>query len=191
MIEQFPEAYFESEFYKDWVEEKLTLFPEYFWTVPASPSEKYHKKNGNTISLVDHTRQVLQVANELSKSFGLSESEKDICNAAIVIHDSFKCGKPKNLVYYKHNGNPKSTEFHPYIVRHMLKSNKRHALVDEHTIFLIVEGHMGIWSAVSQSYPFTDKEKDNNKSLSRIEQLIVFVHTCDMIASRECIEVKL
>ena len=53
-------SYIKDESKKRAIEYLIKLLPEYFFTIPASSSGKYHPKFANTVSgLVKHTKAVL------------------------------------------------------------------------------------------------------------------------------------
>ena len=188
----FPESKFYDDDYIDWVNACLDLVPNYFWSVPASPSLKNHKEDGKTVSLVDHVRKVIVVFKELYHTFMITETEYDICMSAIILHDCFKCGESDEHVILNKQNIPRSHNFHPNYVRQKLQSVENIG-VDTNKVFTLIEGHMGIWSPVPFCYPF---QKSNmyhvdKKTLSRLEQLIILVHICDMVASRNYIKVYL
>lgn len=70
--------------------------PEYFFTVPASSSGKYHpyfaREEGG---LVKHTRCVVFYAMCNSESFDFTQNEKDLLIIAAIAHDIKKQGTPK------------------------------------------------------------------------------------------------
>ena len=87
---------------KEWVLKyfKETV-PEYFWDVPASTSGKYHPSQAVTAhGLIKHTLMAFYNLLDIMKleyahkSWGIGERERSELLAAILVHDTFKCGKP-------------------------------------------------------------------------------------------------
>ena len=75
--------------------------PEYFWDVPASTSGKYHPPQAVTAhGLIKHTLMALYNLLDIirldyaHKSWGITDRERSELVAAVLIHDTFKCGKP-------------------------------------------------------------------------------------------------
>lgn len=187
-MKRFPEADIKDADIIVWMNNSLAAAPQYFWTIPASTSSKYHNdednKEGGTII---HTRRMLVVAKELRHVFLLDDKEFDLVQASIVLHDSFRCGfegrenKSKDGVLHTeilHSIYPR-VGFAKVVVPDSISD----AEVD--LVFELIEGHYGKWSPIPQCYP-TDFS-----NLDRRKQLKVFVHLCDMVASRGSIDVKL
>jgi len=72
----------------------LDRTPEYFWSLPASTSGKYHSKNE---TVVDHTIACLCIAEQVC-DFQLKshwdQQKKDCLYAALILHDTYRCGYP-------------------------------------------------------------------------------------------------
>ena len=71
----------------------LTNAPEYFFTVPASSSGKYHPYFAREVGgLVKHTRCVIFYAECNAESFNFDEHTKDLAIIAALAHDIKKQG---------------------------------------------------------------------------------------------------
>ncbi|MCK4818601.1 HD domain-containing protein [bacterium] len=66
-----------------------------FWSAPTSSSGRYHPPESNIepAGLLAHIVKALEVADGLFSYYGVkSEIDKDIVNAALLLHDSYKGG---------------------------------------------------------------------------------------------------
>jgi hypothetical protein len=187
-ISRFPESNILNQGLIEWIEECLSVVPQYFWTIPASTSSKYHNdednKEGGTVL---HTRRMLIVAKELRDIFVLTDYEFNIVQISIILHDTFKCGF-NNRENKSKDGTLHTDSLHPVyprigFSRTICPESVSDAEVD--LIFELVEGHYGKWSPIPQCYP------SDFSTLDRREQLKVFVHLCDMVTSRKSIGVSL
>ena len=158
---------------REFVIKFLNEVPEYFWTIPASASGKYHPQYAlGEGGLVRHVKATIMIANELLKLDVYKNliGQKDYIIAALLLHDTYKHGqidegytKPDhaNLAY--------------------------RALQNKHTGFKIqdiawlVLTHMGQWN--------TDRE-GNVVAPTPTTEAQKFVHLCDYLASRKFLEVN-
>lgn len=72
-----------------------TVVPDYFWTVPASSSGKYHPSfSSGSGGLVKHTQMVVTVVIEMMRldEYNCSDDISDSIIAACILHDTFKHG---------------------------------------------------------------------------------------------------
>ena len=85
-----------SLFIKSFVRAMLDRAPNYFFSVPASSSSKYHPDfAGGHGGLIRHTKAAIIVALSFFENpvlCNLNRDEKDIILAAIILHDSCKHG---------------------------------------------------------------------------------------------------
>ena len=183
----FPEAEIKNEELFIWVEKCLLVVPEYFWTLPASTSGKYHLEDNMEGGLVRHTRKSLVSAKELRYVFNFDDSEMDVIYSAIILHDTFRCGVDGQEK--KKDGKLCSDRLHPLYPRNGLRKIDPSETIKKEVnlIFKIIEGHMGIWSPIFRLYPMSLKREP----IDRSDMMIIFVHICDMVASRESIKVEL
>ena len=156
--------------------------PDYFATIPASSSGKYHPDYSLGIGgLVRHTKAAVLIAKdllELQQNNLLYTTSHDIIIASLIIHDTFKHGYSENHTLFEH----------PLIAAHHFYSFALGRLADDaddykddvKRIADCVSSHMGEWNVDASSgdvlpVPKTDEQK--------------FVHQCDYLASRRHISV--
>lgn len=147
--------------------------PDYFFVIPASSSGKYHwaKELGG---LFDHVVMGMYCADQLARTFGLSERDRDIAITAMAGHDCLKYGIDYDPRYY---------DMHPFLPRSYY-TKKLADLTDAETldtIFNAIERHMGniaegTWTSVGRVKPETPLEQ--------------VVHLADFMASRSQIIMK-
>lgn len=166
--------------YKKSAETLISLLPDYFFSVPASSTGKYHPsfalKDGG---LVRHTKVAVRIAKELfndeSVSGAYTHNEKDLMMMALIMHDGLKSGLKKS----------EYTNFdHPLLVSNYIKENKDKLTLNEKEInFLcsVIESHMGPWNTNNYSDVILPKPT------TRYQR---FVHMCDYLASRKFLDVK-
>jgi len=163
---------------KEFTEKALNNLPEYFFSIPASSSGKYHPQYAlGEGGLVKHTQAAVRIAVEMFRLdiFKYTEDDKDIIIASLILHDGCKSGLD--------NSSHTVTE-HPLIVTNMLKNNQEiNSCLDDNTLNMIVgniESHMGQWC-----FDYKTKKKIMPTPKSKIQH---FVHWCDYLASRKCLE---
>lgn len=155
--------------------------PDYFFTVPASSSGKYHPFYAlGDGGLVRHTKVAVAVAHELfnlemfQKQF--SETEQDLILLSLILHDGKKQG----------SGNGKHTVFeHPLYAADFVKECNFECSkltdVQEQIVCNAISSHMGQWNTARNSRTELPKPAD------KIQK---FVHMCDYLASRKFLEVN-
>nr|DAT96474.1 MAG TPA: putative cytosolic protein [Bacteriophage sp.] len=160
--------------------------PDYFWTVPASSSGKYHPSFDNVEGgLVNHTCMNCEVALELFrlKMFeDITTHELEVI-IALIIHDLFKNGYGDDFNYtiFAHPSIA-ADEFCDtlnWYLKQTIKGNKTLTSGKElelrETVDFIsssVQTHMGQWGRVKPSTSIQN-----------------FVHLCDYIASRKFFDI--
>ena len=156
--------------------------PNYFWTIPASSSGKYHPACDLGVGgLVRHSIMVATCATDLviSEMFVRdTDINRDIARVAALFHDSWKNGKSDDTGKYADH-----TVFeHPRFASDFIREELTAAGVDELQIEMIagaIYTHMGKWctdsygNAKALSKPRTDFEK--------------MIHIADYMASRKYI----
>jgi hypothetical protein len=129
----------------EFVEHLLEDADDYFFTMPASTSGKYHpdfaKGDGG---LVRHTQAVAYFANELAKAEltagSIDQHKADLIVAASIVHDIKKMGDGTTGHTVKEH--PK------YASNYILEENKKYRLLshdDREFMQALVERHMGPW----------------------------------------------
>lgn len=177
-------SYLEGDLHKEIALRAMQFIPEYFWTVPASTSGRYHPKTSlGEGGLVRHTQSAFRVAQEL---FGhplyaamFTAEERDEIRIALILHDTCKQGLDDD-------GDGYITE-HPILVREALcpwadGEDKPEGMEEAwERICDLIDTHMGIWNTDKSGTAFVGIPES-------IGQL--FVHACDYLSSRRGIEME-
>lgn len=147
-----------------------TKVPDYFWSVPASSSGKYHPKFSNGYGgLIRHTKMVVAVVDELMRidSFSHTQSVKDAVVAACIIHDTFKHGYNEGYTITSHP-TIAADEWAKFVGDDIETDTNQ-------IIYFSVLCHMGQWGP----------ESANRKIEGYISSCVALVHLADYIASRK------
>ncbi|MDD4282453.1 MAG: hypothetical protein PHX03_01550 [Bacilli bacterium] len=165
---------------RDSAKKIINTLPDYFFSISASSTGKYHPKYAlGTGGLIRHTKVAVKIANELlynNNTIGndFEEFEKDIIIISLIIHDGLKSGLTEN----------KYTAFdHPLLISSLIKENYQDfdLTKDEANLMSsILETHMGEW---------TIDYKGNEVLPKPITKYQKFGHMCDYLASRKFINV--
>jgi hypothetical protein len=163
---------------REWVEIALTIVPDYFFSIPASSTGKYHPQYAlGEGGLVRHTQAAVGIAQELFRveMFGFNEIEQDCITAALILHDTYKSGI---------NHERFTVTEHPIVA--VEQFNKHTELTNLLTpeqykiIFDCIAHHMGQWTT-----DYRSKREVLEKPKTKIAKI---AHLCDYIASRKCLE---
>ena len=155
----------------------ITLLPDYFFSVSASSTGKYHPSfslgNGG---LLRHTKVVVKIAYELlAIDDRFTDNDKDLVIMAAVMHDGFKYGL----------GHEKYTRVdHPLISSKVIMEHSSKLKMDIDNVrklCSLIETHMGIYNK--------DYKGNAILPLPRNE-LERFLHKCDYLASRKFLNIK-
>lgn len=157
---------------RGFVEKMLDKVPQYFFTIPASSTGKYHPayalgKGG----LARHVRSAVWIAIELSRMEDYTPKEVDIIVASLLLHDCLKNGRE--------NGGATLTE-HPILMSKFIRDefpDEKPECLDD--ILSCIETHMGRWTVNYKG------EKVLKEPETRLQKL---VHLADYIASRRQLE---
>lgn len=156
------------------VEYDLNRLPDYFWTVPASTSGKYHPKASlGKGGLVRHTKTAVEVAVQLFPLYNFSEYIQDIIIASLILHDGLKCGlDSSNRTVFEH----------PKLMAEFVSFNWKSIEMNRMLIGKCIASHMGQWNTNKKNslvlpLPLSEPEK--------------FVHMCDYISSRRNFNIEL
>lgn len=166
-------GYIKDEKIRKFTEKIINILPEYFFEIPASSTGKYHPSYAlGDGGLVRHTKAAVRIAVELFsiESYELTEEQKDYIIASLILHDGCKSG----LTYNKYT----VTE-HPLIVAKLIRDNADNSINTE-IIATNIESHMGGWC-----FDYKTKKQILPKPNTKIQH---FVHLCDYLASRKCLE---
>ena len=161
------------------IKESLSIMinniPDYFFTIPASSTGRYHPSYAlGDGGLVRHTKVAVRMAIELFNIYKFSQETKDLIIFSLVLHDSVK----KGIIEEKY------TRFdHPLIAIDFIKEYEKELKLTKDQIDFIAEcisSHMGRFNTSEYSdiilpLPKTPEQK--------------FVHMCDYLASRKVIDI--
>lgn len=158
----------------------LEAAPDYFYTMPASTTGKYHP--AYTLGdggLVRHTKAAVKIAECLLsiEMYASLAKQSDQIYAALILHDTVKKGLD--------GCNRWTTIEHPLDAAKLLldtaktKNFADMALVEN--IAGMIRSHMGQWNADASGREFLPKPETKEQK---------FVHQCDYLASRKFITVE-
>ena len=173
-------AYIKNEKYKKGAKELIDLLPDYFFTVAASSTGKYHPLFSlGEGGLLRHTKALVRIGVELMNNESLNhkftDDEKDLLIISMIMHDGLKHGREYS----------EYTKFeHPLIVCDYIKENKDKLSLDDKDIEFItktISSHMGQWNTSPYSDVVLPLPKDKYQR---------FVHMCDYLASRKFLDIK-
>ena len=157
----------------------LNLLPDYFYHTGASSTGKYHPQYAaGDGGLVRHTKAAVRIAYEMLRNdmFKPFQSKADLIYAALILHDGCKHGL---------EGSKYTVTEHPLVVSELIRKNatpSEEELASQ--ISSLIETHMGQWN-----YKEDWKTKKRTIVLEKPQnKLQNFVHLCDYLASRTCIE---
>lgn len=150
--------------------------PDYFFTMPASTTGKYHPEYSlGEGGLVRHTQAAVKIAADLLSLEQYKKLNKDTIIAALILHDSIKKG---------FDGSKYTAFSHPLDASEFLAkqaSKRKFKGISEQVdnVRRLIESHMGQWNEDKRSPGITLP-----KPLLEDEKL---VHLCDYLASRRYI----
>ena len=158
----------------------IGLLPEYFFEIPASSTGKYHPSYAlGEHGLIRHTKAAVRIAYELFDDESIckfSKDEQDLIIMALILHDSFKSGNPKEKY---------TRADHPLLASHFIMEHQKELSLDIESLRKVcsmIESHMGPWNI-----DYKTKEEILPKPKTAYER---FVHMCDYLASRKLIEIE-
>ena len=172
-------SYVKNKKYVDCAKNMIELLPDYFFSIPASSTGKYHPgfAQGDG-GLVRHTKVAVRMCYELANNNSIGHSfksdEKDLMLIALIMHDGVKSGISKE----------KYTRVdHPLLAAKLIRDNKdKIGLSDDEIDFVcsVIETHMGEWNTDFNGNEVLPVPKNKYQR---------FVHMCDFLASKKFIEV--
>ena len=172
-------SYIKDKKIKEALIKTLKLLPDYFFSVAASSTGKYHPEyalgNGG---LLRHSKAAMRIGFELLSNPAIGDKytnhEKDLMLMALLIHDGVKHGIPKE----------KYTRFdHPILMAEFLMEYEEEIGLEMEDIeFLgdVIKTHMGVWTKDYNGEEVLEPPKTKYQN---------FVHMCDYLASRKCLQV--
>jgi 23S rRNA maturation-related 3'-5' exoribonuclease YhaM len=162
---------------RKFAEETLLRLPEYFFSVPASTSGRFHPKFSlGDGGLIRHTKVAVRMAADILslEMMKYSDLEKDIIITSLLLHDGMKCGE---------NGSG-TVLLHPTIMADFLSQNSELNILIESSILEQIKGciasHMGSWA-----YDYKDIYKKHQLLPKPNSKLQNIVHLCDYLSSRK------
>ena len=162
----------------------LDTVPDYFFSVPASSSGKYHPKNDlGDGGLVRHSICVARMLDHLLEPrgyFDFSDEQKELLKVAALFHDCFKSGTQDDYEKSKH------TKFlHPlYAANHIMTTAITGGFSYEKALFIYntVISHMGQWNIGKNGEGILPTPFDQSQKV---------LHLADYLASRKDINMEL
>lgn len=163
---------------KRFVEDFIDDVPEYFFSVAASSTGKYHPDYAlGEGGLIRHTKAAVRIAKGLFQIMNMDLETQDKVIVALIFHDSFKHGYEVDGTYDKYT---KST--HPVIASGALRTRYKSTKCEEfaNDVADLILTHMGQWNT-----DWKTKKEIMPKPSNPIQN---FVHMCDFLASRKYLE---
>lgn len=160
----------QTDFIREQTQIAIDNLPEYFMRVTSSSTGKYHRE-GET--LYQHSRAGAIVGADLSnlEMFELSEIERDLVIAALILHDGRKRGK---------NYSDHTKHEHPMLSAELVREHCDKDFAD--AICPLIESHSGQWSTSKWSKIVLPKPE------TKLQKI---VHLCDYIASRRYMHIEI
>lgn len=156
----------------------VNLLPEYWFTVAAASTGKYHPEYAQGEGgLLRHSKAAMRIGYELLSDPCIgdkyTDDEKDLMLVSLLVHDGLKLGNPKEQY----------TRFdHPILMANYLKEKKDELeeLTDDEINFMgdVIKTHMGPWTTDYNGNEVLERPKTKYQN---------FVHMCDYLASRKCL----
>lgn len=170
--------FIKDDVYREFAVKAIEDIPDYFFTIPASSTGKYHPTYAlGEGGLVRHTKAAVYIALELLKMecYAWADWQKDLIIVALLLHDGRKSGNEYSSF---------TVTRHPVIQAESIINNEElHTLLEESDMELLtslISTHMGQWNK-----DFKTGDEVMQKPETSLQQ---FVHLCDYIASRKCLE---
>ena len=159
----------------------VNLLPEYWFTVAAASTGKYHPEYAlGDGGLGRHTVAVVRFLNHFFEIECIrnqfTSRERDLLRVAGLMHDSRKSGSQED---YEKN---KYTKFdHPLLAANVIRTLEGLPKEEIELIAHAVESHMGQWN--------TDKRNPDVVLPKPKDKYQIFLHLADYLASRKDIEI--
>lgn len=169
---------------KKFMEQCIETIPEYWFTVPASSTGKYHPNyalgNGG---LMRHTIALLRFFDRLVRNsmYGspFTNREMDLMRVACLMHDSRKSGSDEDFAKSKY------TKFdHPILAANVVRSIETEYITDDEKELIAnaIESHMGQWNVDTYGKSKVELPLPTNKYQK-------LVHLVDYLAAQKGVEV--
>jgi len=169
----------------------LDQLPEYFHTIAASSTGKYHPSYSlGEGGLVRHTVAAVRIANQLFENHTIQnfdDEQKDIIRVALKLHDGVKHGT---------GGSSYTVATHPIQVVEYIED--RYYAVDDSELSddVIEVMEDGLWDQIADCIKThmgewnTDYKSKKEVLPKPNNEMQKFVHLCDYLASRKMIEIN-
>ncbi|MBT9585268.1 HD domain-containing protein [bacterium] len=149
------------------VKTALKSIPKEFYSEPSSSTGKYHPADEiNKGGLVLHTCRVVAMAQHLGDFYEISQKERDILTAGLILHDSCKGGEPWE-VYAKDHGDVAAA--------HIAKTRGGNS-ADGKLVQQVAANHMAQWSQTADGKR-TPRPPDN-----KLDQIVSYA---DYLAAQD------
>lgn len=170
-------GFIESPEIKEFVETMIGELPDYFFSIPASSTGKYHPQYAlGAGGLLRHTKSAVRIAKELFTIFPqYTQYQKDCIISALILHDGCKSGK---------DGGTYTAYDHPLQVVSLIKDDVFPPIMRSEKYFIediceLISTHMGQWNKDYKGNEILPIPKTKTQN---------FVHMCDYLASRKFLE---
>lgn len=172
--------YIQDEKIREFTRKALERMPNYFYSIPASSTGKYHPRYClGEGGLVRHCKACARIANDLfrfSTLYKFTQLEEDMIISALLMHDGCK-NSDGSTSFTAHE--------HPLYVCDYIKGiEELDGIISEEIremIFENIRTHMSSWNiSTRSSIVLPLPESDTQK----------FTAMCDYLASRKCIEIN-
>lgn len=165
---------------REFSEKVILSLPDYFFVIPASTTGKHHPAYSlGDGGLVRHTRAAIRIAIELARMdwWHFEGDELDLCLATLFGHDGYKTGVVEERYTRADHPNIAAIQFskNPEL-NSILPTEQFGAIIG------MTGTHMGQWNT-----DFKTGAEILEKPKTKLEK---FVHLCDYLASRKCLEMK-
>lgn len=172
-------AYIKNPKIREFTEKVLIKVPEYFFTIPASSTNKYHPSFSlGDGGLLRHTKVAVRIAVDilsLEMMNEYTEDEKDIIISSLILHDCAKKGVPESKY---------SIVEHPLVMANFIERDEElKNILDKETLNKILDcirTHMGEFNK-----DYLTKKEVLPKPKSKIQNI---VHLADYLSSRKYFE---
>lgn len=157
----------------------VDLLPDYFFTMPASSTGKYHPNYAlGDGGLLRHSQACVRIAYELFRieSWKFTSEEQDLILFSLMFHDGWKQGNPESSTGF-------TTVLHPMYASQELRKYFTDKMPEKQLNFICacIETHMGQWVNDRSKNAVLKKPKTKYQK---------FVHLIDYISSRKLIEIN-
>lgn len=172
-------SYISNDDYSEALLKIIEMLPDYWFHEAASSTGKYHP--GYALGeggLLRHSKAAMRIGLELLNNPCIgskySQREKDLMLMSLLVHDGLKLGNPQE----------KYTRFdHPILMANFIMEHQEEiGISKEDAIFMadVIKTHMGAWTKDYNGNEVLEAPKTKYQN---------FVHMCDFLASRKCLQV--